>query len=95
MCINEQQLKQLIRVPDKLDICPHCGDKYEYVGLGQYKCIGCGNINYDAYGRVRNYIDNNGTCSPSELMKKANVSRADIKALIDRGSLEIIAGKIR
>lgn len=94
MCL-ENQLKRLIKVSDQPDFCPSCGQKFEYIGLGQYKCTGCGAIDYDAYGRVRNYIDKNGTCTPTELMRNANVSRSDIKALIERGSLEVIAGKIR
>lgn len=94
MAISDEQMKKLIRTPGKVDKCS-CGTKYNYIGLGEYKCPNCGNKTRDAYGRVRLYIDEHGSSSPIELMQNADVSRLDIKQLLQRGDLELVAGRIR
>ncbi len=51
-------------------ICPDCGGAYEYEGAGEYKCKNCGRMDYDDYGKVRKYIEDNGP-APYHVVKKA------------------------
>ena len=44
---------------EKPERCSKCGGETEYSGLGEYKCKKCGNIDYDSYGKVRVFLENN------------------------------------
>ncbi len=38
-------------------ICSVCGGHMSFQGVGEYQCDKCGNLEYDAYGKVRLYIE--------------------------------------
>ena len=37
-------------------ICKSCGGVMVYKGLGEYQCEECGQMDYDDYGKGRNYL---------------------------------------
>ena len=51
-------------------ICEKCGGGFEYNGAGEYVCRNCGSIEYDDYGKVRKFIEENGP-APYHVVKKA------------------------
>lgn len=51
------EVESLLTKPEK---CP-CGEDYEYIGLGVYKCPRCKSVFKNEYGRVRDFVDEYGT----------------------------------
>ena len=39
--------------------CEKCGAEYKSLGFGKFLCPKCGNIGYDDYGKVRDYLEKN------------------------------------
>lgn len=37
--------------------CAECGGVMVFKGVGEYQCEKCGYLDYDDYGKVRNYIE--------------------------------------
>lgn len=69
-------------------MCEFCGSRVlTYQGLGVYVCADCKKETLTDYGKVRAYLDEVGTCSASELMKATGLSKSDLEALINSGSI--------
>ena len=37
--------------------CPECGGIMKFKGCGEYRCEDCRYVEYDDYGKVRNYVE--------------------------------------
>ena len=73
----------------KLEHCTECGGKLEYLGLGKYKCVECGNKMLDDYGKVKEYLWEHGPTPMLTLAKETGVSREKINIVLNGGSSEI------
>ena len=56
--------------------CEKCGAPLKGVRSGQYQCTECGAIEYDDFGKIRKYLDENGPASKEEIMKATGVGKA-------------------
>ena len=52
-----------IDIYNRPSVCSVCGGKMLFVGVGEYHCERCKNVEFDDYGKVRNYIEEHkGKC---------------------------------
>lgn len=69
--------------------CQYCGGELYQVSRGTYKCVDCGQLNYDAYQTVRNYLDKNGPTSSVIIARDTKVPRKLIDGFLREEMLEI------
>ena len=55
--MDETLKKKMLEDYDCPVMCKECEGVMVYKGLGEYKCENCGAVEYDEYGKVRNYLD--------------------------------------
>ncbi|MBR1628604.1 MAG: hypothetical protein IJ679_04950 [Lachnospiraceae bacterium] len=72
--------------------CKQCGSFMDYISLGEYKCPSCGFVELDDYGKIRSYLDENGTASSAEIELATGVRRSVINEYLRKGRLEITDG---
>jgi adenine-specific DNA methylase len=72
--------------------CEVCGSSVVYIGLGQYKCNRCKSINLDDYGKVRQYLEENGSAPSLVISEVTGVDKQVIDLMLDEGKLEIPDG---
>ena len=53
----KMQKKLLQTEVDRPTFCTKCGGVMVYKGIGEYECEECGTLEYDDYGKVRNYLE--------------------------------------
>lgn len=76
--------------PTKCDKCG--GVDIKYNGIGEYQCVDCGNLMYDDYGKVRNYIEENPGATASEVSNAVGVSKEKIRRLLREDKIQIAPG---
>lgn len=69
--------------------CPRCASQLKYLSLGDYVCPNCGHKEKDDYGKVREFIDENGPCSAYVIHMSTGVSQEVINDFIKKGKLEV------
>lgn len=69
--------------------CSGCGGVMVYRGLGEYQCEKCGLLDYDDYGKVRNYVEQHMGANAAETSKATGVSQKSIRDMLKEGKLEI------
>ena len=72
--------------------CTECGGVMVFKGLGEYECEGCGQLAYDDYGKVRNYIEVHRGANAAQIEEATGVSQKTIRRLLKEGRLEIAEG---
>ena len=72
----------------KPTVCDSCGGKVIYKGTGEYECEKCKKLLLDDYGRVRRYIDANGS-SIMILARETGVSKEVLEYLVKEGVLTV------
>lgn len=73
-------------------ICSNCGERLEYKGVGEYKCPECKNLEYDDYGKVRNYLEKHRGATQGEVSEATGVAPNTIRALLKADKLEVAPG---
>lgn len=71
--------------------CQRCGGKLSQVARGTYRCVDCGQEDYDSYQKVRNYLNKEGPRSVTQIMRATGVPRATIEYFFRDERLEIPA----
>lgn len=82
-------------MPDAYNIprqCTICGGVMVFKGLGEYECEDCGQLAYDDYGKVRNYIEEHRGSNAAQIEEATGVSQKTIRRLLKEGRLEIAEG---
>ena len=69
--------------------CSKCGGKLVYRGIGEYLCPKCMTIEYDQYGKVRNYLEQHPGASVPQVCRALGLSRAEISRMIEEGKFHI------
>lgn len=69
--------------------CQECEGVMVFQGLGQYKCEDCGHVEYDDYGKVRNYIEVHPGANVSMIAEETGVSRKSINNMVKDERFEI------
>lgn len=72
--------------------CKECGNVLVYRGLGEYCCEKCRALEYDNYGKTRNYIEQNPGASAVDIEKNTGVSKAAIRGMLKESRFEIVEG---
>ena len=69
-------------------LCSKCGSYVTFAGRGKYKCTRCDNIEYDDFGKIYKYLQENGSCSPKQISDATGVPMMRVIQLVQDGSLE-------
>lgn len=69
--------------------CEQCGGVLIYQGVGEYACEECGNLQYDDYGKVRNYIEKHKGANMSEVSDMTGVSHNSIREMLRENRFEV------
>ena len=69
--------------------CDKCGLPLEYTGLGSYKCRKCNNVQYDDYGKARQYLDKHSQATAGQIAEATGVDQAAITRMIRDERLEV------
>lgn len=77
---------------NKPHFCPKCGGKYNDNTLGIYKCPRCGYEELDDYGKVRDFLEKNGSSSAITIASETGVSVGNINRFLRQGKIEIPNG---
>jgi tRNA(Ile2) C34 agmatinyltransferase TiaS len=86
--MEKEKLQSLI-VIDRPTICADCEGIMIFQGLGQYKCEKCGGIEYDDYGKVREFIEEHPGANVAQISENTGVSRKSINKMIKEERFEI------
>lgn len=71
--------------------CEKCGGVMIFKGVGEYKCEECGSLEYDDYGKVRNYIEKHPGATSAQASAATGVSQKSIRSMLKEERLEIAA----
>lgn len=71
--------------------CEKCNGVMVFKGVGEYKCEDCGNLAYDDYGKVRNYIEKHAGATSAQVSAATGVSQKSIRDMLREERLEIAA----
>ncbi len=69
--------------------CSNCGGEMGQIARGTYRCLDCGQEDYDSYQKVRNYLNKQGPRSVTQIMRATGVPRATIEFFLRDERLEI------
>lgn len=69
--------------------CEKCGGVMVFKGVGEYKCEDCGYLDYDDYGKARNYIEKHPGATSAEVSMETGVSQKAIRDMLREERLEI------
>ena len=72
--------------------CSKCGGVMIFKGCGEYKCEKCRNVEYDDYGKVRNYIEKHRGANAAEASEATGVKQKTIRTMLRESRLEITEG---
>lgn len=71
--------------------CKECGGIMVYKGVGEYKCEDCGFLDYDDYGKVRNYIEKHAGVTSAQAAEATGVQQKTIRTMLRESRLEVAA----
>lgn len=71
--------------------CEKCGGVMVFKGVGEYKCEECGNLDYDDYGKVRNYVEKHPGATSAQASAATGVTQKSIRGMLKEERLEIAA----
>ena len=69
--------------------CPKCGGLMIFKGCGEYECENCRNIEYDDYGKARNYIEKNPGATSADITLNTGVTQKAIRQMLKESRLEV------
>lgn len=72
-------------------VCTHCNGVLVYRGVGEYICEECGEIDYDDYGKVRNYIETHKGVNAAQIEEAIGISQKIIRQMLKDGRIEVTA----
>jgi len=75
-------------------LCKECGGVMVFVGVGEYHCENCKAIDYDDYGKARNYLEHHPGATAAEVEMYTGVSQKAIRNLLKEDRLEITADSV-
>ena len=70
-------------------ICEECGGIMIFKGVGEYKCEDCGHLEYDDYGKARNYIEKHPGTTSAQVSEATGVTQKAIREMLKEERLEI------
>ena len=73
-------------------VCLNCGGVMVFKGVGEYRCEECGNVDFDDYGKVRQYIEGHPGANAAQVEENTGVSQKIIRRLLKDGRIEVAEG---
>lgn len=87
----EKMRKKLLQTElERPTLCKACSGVLVYKGIGEYKCEECGALEYDDYGKVRNYLEKHRGANVAEISGETGVSHKAIREMIKEKRFEVI-----
>lgn len=71
--------------------CEKCGGVMIFKGVGEYRCEECGSLEYDDYGKVRNYVEQHPGATSAQASAATGVTQKSIRGMLKEERLEIAA----
>lgn len=78
-----------INVYNRPVLCSKCGGIMIFKGVGEYQCEDCKNVEYDDYGKVRNYIEQHRGATAADIEKEIGISQRSIRQMLRESKIEI------
>ncbi|MBO5337140.1 MAG: hypothetical protein J6A94_08460 [Lachnospiraceae bacterium] len=72
--------------------CKKCGGIMIFKGVGEYQCEDCGSLDWDDYGKVRNYIEKHRGATAAQIEAEIGVSQRSIRKMLKESRIEIAEG---
>ncbi|QFJ55917.1 hypothetical protein [Pseudobutyrivibrio xylanivorans] len=72
--------------------CSKCKGRLKYLGGGYYQCFDCENTEIDDFGRIKDYIDENGPKPAIVIAENTGVPIDIVNGMLREGRLEIPEG---
>lgn len=72
--------------------CPECGGVMVFRGCGEYRCEKCRYVDYDDYGKVRNYVEKHNGVTAAQAAEATGVKQKTIRTMLKESRLEIAEG---
>ena len=70
----EEKRKKLFAMSDGVGTtCPECGEELRYLWRGTYECVACGVRQYNDFGKINKYIEDNGPSPASAISRGTGV----------------------
>lgn len=88
--MNNEEIRMILA--DRPMECSKCNSSLFYKGSGKYICRTCGNEEYDDFGKVKKYIDENGISTAGTIALDTGVSLEKINIMLREGKVEIPEG---
>lgn len=82
------ELKDFLRPTN----CKKCNERYVYKAFGEYLCPKCGYIEFDEYGKIRKYLEDNGPQPAISISMATKIPVSVINQYLREGRLEIPEG---
>lgn len=79
--------RKLIIDDDKLQQCTECGGSYRFLGQGKYACENCGKIEYNDFGKVKLFLEENGPSPAVVISEGTGVPITKIMEYIRQGRI--------
>lgn len=83
-----KELERLM-IESKPTCCSYCGERVFFVGGGKYNCKICGNLNFDIYGKVKDFVEKNGVTSKLYMSQTIGVDTDVIEMILEQGTVKI------
>ena len=87
--IEKFEKEFLERKPNR---CSKCKGRLKYIGGGYYECYDCGHQEIDDFGRIKDYIDEDGAAPAVVISDNTGVPIELVNGMLREGRLEIPEG---
>lgn len=88
----EKELEKLVQ-QRKMEKCELCHNKMKYEGGGRYRCVYCGMEVLDDFGKLRQFLEENGPTPEAIISQATGVSMDKIDSFLRKGRVEIPDGE--
>ena len=87
----EHELEKLVE-QKKVEKCELCHNRMQYVGGGKYRCTFCGMEVLDDFGKIKQFLDQNGPTAEAIIAQQTGISIDKIDSYLKKGMVEIPNG---
>lgn len=77
---------------NRIEKCALCHNKMKYIGGGKYSCVYCGCEALDDFGKIKQFLDENGPATAAMISRETGVEIKVIDMYLKKGRVEIPDG---
>ena len=89
MLIEEIRRLEMKLMGQKPTACSACKGELLYEGGGAYRCVKCGHVELDAFGKVKKFLDTNGPAPSIVIERATGVNKKYIERMLNENWLEV------